>query len=199
MIGIIDYNAGNIASVQKAVEKLGYDAVLVDSPEQINACDSYILPGVGAFNQAMQNLAPLKDALVTNVKSGKYLLGICLGLQLLFDKSYEDGEYEGLHLIEGEVVRFPEDAGLKVPHMGWNKLVLDRDDELARGIDGHVYFVHSYYVKPADSSCIVMHAEYGVDVPAVVRNDNVVGMQFHPEKSSNVGMKLLLNYLEMCL
>ncbi len=195
MIGIIDYGAGNLDSVQKAVELLGYEAKIISTNEEINEVDSYILPGVGAFSQAMDALNPIKEALLENIHKGKYILGICLGLQLLFDVSYEDGEFKGLSLIKGEVRRF--DDKLKVPHMGWNELIEKESDQLTRGINGYVYFVHSYYACPKDETVVKMYSEYGIDVPALVRCDNVVGMQFHPEKSSKTGMALLKNYLEM--
>lgn len=195
MIGIVDYGAGNIRSVQKAVERLGQTCRVVSRGEQIDACDAYILPGVGAFGAAMERLAPVKDCLLGNIRSGKYILGICLGMQLLLDTSQESGEQPGLHLIPGEVVRL--DQGLKVPHMGWNKLLVDKEDELTKGVNGYVYFVHSYYAKPQDQDDIVLHAEYGTALPALVRRGNVIGMQFHPEKSGEVGMRLLKNYLEL--
>lgn len=197
MIGIIDYGAGNLNSVLKAVNKLGYDAKIIASPEEINEVDGYILPGVGAFCQAMEAMEPLKETLLANIEKGKYILGICLGMQMLFDKSYEDGEYEGLGLIPGEVRRL-EVAPLKVPHMGWNKLIINTPDNLAKDSEGgYVYFVHSYYACPASFDDVKLYSEYGVKVPAMVRRGNVIGTQFHPEKSGETGMAILKKFLEM--
>lgn len=197
MIGIIDYGAGNLSSVLKAVNKLGYEAKVISTAEEIDRAYGYILPGVGAFAQAMESIEPVRDALLRNINAGKYILGICLGMQMLFDKSYEDGEYEGLGLISGEV-KLLEVAPLKVPHMGWNQLKENNADNIAKGSDGgYVYFVHSYYACPMDFDDVKLYSEYGVKVPAMVRRDNVIGMQFHPEKSGNTGMELLRKFLEM--
>lgn len=198
MIGIIDYGAGNLSSVLKAVNKLGHEAKIVSTIDEIGSVDAYILPGVGAFSKAMEALEPIKDSLIANIKKGKYILGICLGLQLLFDKSFEDGEFSGLGLIPGDV-RLLEISPLKVPHMGWNKLEENVPDDMTSGADGYVYFVHSYYVCPVDNKAVKLYSEYGVNVPALVRKDNIVGMQFHPEKSGETGMALLKNFLEMAL
>lgn len=196
MIGIIDYGAGNLNSVMRAVKKLGYEAKIICTPKEINEADAYILPGVGAFSKAMEAIEPFKDVLIDNIKKGKYILGICLGLQLLFDKSYEDGEYEGLRLIPGDV-RFLDVAPLKVPHMGWNRLEENVPDAMTVGVSGYVYFVHSYYVCPENYDAVKLYSEYSVKVPALVRQGNVIGMQFHPEKSGETGMALLKNFLEM--
>ena len=197
MIGIIDYGAGNLSSVLKAVKKLGYEAQVVSTVDEINSADGYILPGVGAFCQAMENIEPIKDALLCNIEKGKYILGICLGMQMLFDKSYEDGEYVGLGLIPGEV-RLLQVSPLKVPHMGWNKLITNADDDIAKGMDGgYVYFVHSYYACPESFDDVKLYSDYGVKVPAMVRRGNVIGMQFHPEKSGSTGMELLKRFLEL--
>lgn len=197
MIGVIDYGAGNLNSVLKAVNALGYEAKVISTVDEIDGADGYILPGVGAFAQAMDALEPLKEALIRNINEGKYILGICLGMQMLFDKSYEDGEYEGLRLIPGEV-RLLEVAPLKVPHMGWNQLKANAADDIAKGSEGgYVYFVHSYYASPKDFDDVKLYSEYGVKVPAMVRRGNVIGMQFHPEKSGKTGMELLNRFLEM--
>lgn len=197
MIGVIDYGAGNLSSVLKAVKKLGYDAKVISTAKEINEADAYILPGVGAFCQAMEGIAQIKDVLLQNISEGKYILGICLGMQMLFDKSYEDGEYDGLGLLPGQV-KLLEVSPLKVPHMGWNQLVEHGDDSIAKGSDkGYVYFVHSYYACPDDFNHVKLYSEYGVKVPAMVRRDNVIGMQFHPEKSGETGMTLLKKFLEM--
>lgn len=199
MIAIIDYGAGNLKSVSKALEKLGYDSVITSSPEEINAGKAMVLPGVGSFGDCMNSLISkgLDKCIIENVQKGKYLLGICLGLQMLYDKSYEDGEWEGLGLLKGEVVRF--ETTMKIPHMGWNNLIKGREDLIAEGIekDEYVYFVHSYYVKPEDRNEVVFWTEYDADVPAVVRKDNIIGMQFHPEKSGKTGLKLLKNFGEL--
>jgi imidazole glycerol-phosphate synthase subunit HisH len=201
MIAIIDYGVGNLKSVYKALVNLGFKAIITSNEDEINSSKAMILPGVGAYKDAMDNLG--KSGLIScikgNIAKGKPTLGICLGMQLFYDKSYEDGEYEGLGILKGEIIRFEE--GLKIPHMGWNSLVKETNDEIAEGISEgeHVYFVHSYYLKPEDNSEVVLWSDYGVKVPAVVRKDNVIGMQFHPEKSSDVGMKLLKNFGELIL
>lgn len=196
MIGILDYGAGNIRSVEKAVQRFDVDCRLIQQPEEMKSCDGFILPGVGAFSQAMENLQPLIPGIREQVvRQKKPLLGICLGLQLLYDMSDEDGQHQGLGLLHGRVIKF--DGKYKVPHMGWNQLICNREDPIARDIHGYVYFVHSYYVQPVDWDEVVLYAEYGVKVPALVRKDNIVGMQFHPEKSSETGMGLLQNFLEM--
>ncbi len=206
MVGVIDYDAGNVRSVMKAVEKLGAEAVLTSDTRKLDECSSIILPGVGSFGKAMDNLRQrqLDTWLLRTVKEGRLLLGICLGLQMLFDRSFEDGEWKGLGLIPGEVVRFGKendpdwDDALKIPHMGWNELVCNREDPIGDGIakGEYAYFVHSYYARPADWDDVVYYADYSIRVPGVVRKDNVIGMQFHPEKSSDTGMRLLKNFLK---
>jgi len=198
MIAIIDYGAGNLKSVSKALEKLGSDAVITDDPEVISGCSAIILPGVGAFGAAMENIRKrdLDTCIKKNVAEGKLFLGICLGMQLMFDRSYEDGVWEGLGLFKGEIVKF-DDPALKIPHMGWNRLKYGRMDRISDGVEEgeFVYFVHSYYAVPEDWNDVILYAEYGVRVPGVVRKGNVIGMQFHPEKSSHTGLKLLQNFL----
>ena len=206
MIGIIDYDAGNVKSVSKAIEKLGAETVLTADIEKLDECSALILPGVGSFGKAITNLknAGLDKYIKEAVDSGRLFMGICLGMQILFDKSYEDGEWEGLGLMPGEVIRFNQmpdsgfDTSLKIPHMGWNELIKNRDDAICDNIgDGeYAYFVHSYYVVPEDWNDVVYYADYSVKVPGVVRRGNVIGMQFHPEKSSTTGMKLLTNFLK---
>lgn len=197
MIGVINYGAGNLGSVLKAVSKLGHEAKVISTVEEINEVDGYILPGVGAFAHAMEELAPMKQALLDNIAKGKYILGICLGMQMLFDKSYEDGECNGLGLIPGEVRRL-EVAPLKVPHMGWNELKVNKSDNLADGLEGgFVYFVHSYYACPTSFDDVKLYSDYGVKVPAMVRRGNVIGTQFHPEKSGETGMEILGRFLEL--
>lgn len=199
MIAIIDYGVGNIKNVYKAFTNLGLDVVVTPDKELINKSSAIILPGVGAFKDAVDNLKKydLVDCIKENVGRGKLIFGICLGMQLLFDKSYEDGEWDGLGLLGGEIVRFSEK--LKVPHMGWNRLIKAKDDEIGRNIkEGeYVYFVHSYYLKPSNKEDVIFWTDYGVKVPAIVRKNNIIGMQFHPEKSGKTGLKLLSNIKEM--
>ena len=206
MVGVIDYDAGNVKSVMKAVEKLGAKPVLTSDPAVLDECSSLILPGVGSFGKAIENLksAGLDEYIKKAVSEGRLLLGICLGMQMLFDKSFEDGEWDGLGLISGEVVRFGKENDdawnetNKIPHMGWNRLIENRKDQIGENIgEGeYAYFVHSYYAVPQDWNDVVYYADYSVRVPGVVRKDNVIGMQFHPEKSSDTGMRLLSNFLK---
>ncbi|MGO4182218.1 imidazole glycerol phosphate synthase subunit HisH [Paenibacillus sp. TAF43_2] len=199
MIAIIDYGMGNLHSVSKAVERLGYETVITDDPATIAASDGAILPGVGAFGDAMQNLRETKMDEVTKAyaSSGKPLLGICLGMQLLFTESDEYGTNEGLNLLPGKVSRFTGDY--KIPHMGWNKLnFLQEQSPLFNGLtEGHVYFVHSFHAKPEVSSDLLATTDYYQQVTAIVGRGNVYGMQFHPEKSGELGMELLGNFLAL--
>lgn len=199
MIAIIDYGVGNLKSVFKAFSNLGADVVITSDVKTINNSRAIILPGVGAFKNAVDNLEKLElmECIKDNVMSGKYILGICLGMQLFYDKSYEDGEWQGLRLLRGEIVRFKED--LKVPHMGWNQVHINRYDDIINGIQEgeYVYFVHSYYLKPKDFNEVILSSSYGALIPAVVRKDNIIGMQFHPEKSGKTGLKLIKNFWEM--
>ncbi|QAY67333.1 imidazole glycerol phosphate synthase subunit HisH [Paenibacillus protaetiae] len=195
MIAIIDYGMGNLHSVSKAVERLGYEAVVTADPAVIRNADGAILPGVGAYGDAMDNLRAtgLDEVTKAYAASGKPLLGICLGMQLLFDESDEYGKHEGLSLLPGKVVRF--EGGYKVPHMGWNRLAFNQDSPLFRDLaEGHVYFVHSYHVKPELASDLLAVTNYYQPVTAIVGRGNVYGMQFHPEKSGEVGMRLLSNF-----
>lgn len=199
MIAIIDYGMGNLHSVSKAVERLGYEAVVTSDPERILAADGAILPGVGAFGDAMHFLreARLADVVRQYAATGKPLLGICLGMQLLFSTSEEHGEHEGLGLLPGRVVRFQ--GGFKVPHMGWNKLAFRRPSPLFAGLEAsYAYFVHSYHVLPEREADLLAVTDYNHQVTAIVGRDNVYGMQFHPEKSGSLGMALLANYLLLC-
>jgi glutamine amidotransferase len=199
MIAIFDYGIGNLYSVSKAVERLGHEAVVTSDPEQILAAEGAILPGVGAYGDAMQHLkeSNLHDVVIQFAKSDKPLLGICLGMQLLFTRSEEHGSHEGLNLLPGEVVRFRGDY--KVPHMGWNRLSFLQPSPLFSGLEeGHVYFVHSYHVKPENPSDLLAVTDYYQPVTAIVGRENVFGMQFHPEKSGPIGMQLLGNFLGLC-
>jgi glutamine amidotransferase len=200
MIAIIDYGMGNLHSVSKAVERLGYEAIVTSDPVQILAADGAILPGVGAFGDAMEQLkeSNLRDVVIRYAGTGKPLLGICLGMQLLFTQSEEHGSHEGLNLLPGDVVRFR--GAYKVPHMGWNKLAfIQSASPLFEGLEErHVYFVHSYHVKPERESDLLAATDYYQPVTAIVGKDNVYGMQFHPEKSGEIGMQLLSNFLNLC-
>ncbi len=199
MITIIDYDVGNIKNVYRAFENLGLDVVVSADKEAIKKSSAIILPGVGAFKDAMENLKKydLVDCIKENAAGGKPILGICLGMQLLFEKSYEDGEWEGLGLLKGDIVKFSGD--LKIPHMGWNKLIKAKEDSLSNDIrEGeYVYFVHSYHLNPQNEDDVVFWTYYGKRIPAVVRQRNIIGMQFHPEKSGKTGIKLLRNIKEM--
>lgn len=198
MIAVIDYGMGNLHSVSTAVERLGYGVAVTNDPAEIAAADGVILPGVGAFGDAMRNLAGtgLADCVQRIAAEGKPLLGICLGMQLLFGESEEHGRHAGLGLLPGEVVRFSGPG--KVPHMGWNRLRLLQPSPLFAGLSGgYVYFVHSYHVLPDRESDLLARTDYGGPVTAIVGRDNVFGMQFHPEKSGPLGMQLLGNFLAM--
>ncbi|HEX3657592.1 MAG TPA: imidazole glycerol phosphate synthase subunit HisH [Pirellulales bacterium] len=200
MIAIIDYGMGNLRSVQKGFEKVGHAAVITSDPAEVAKADKVVLPGVGAFADAMHELrsrkliAPVRDA----IASGKPFLGICLGLQLLFDAGYEDGRHEGLGVLAGEVVRFKVPPEYKVPHMGWNQLTLRQKAPLFAGLgDGtYVYFVHSYYVVPRDRQVIAAETNYPEPFCAAVFSGNIMATQFHPEKSQADGLRMLRNFAE---
>lgn len=201
MIQIIDYGMGNLRSVQKAFESLGQPASICSDPHQLAAADKVVLPGVGAFRDAIAHLQeqgfvePIRDY----ISGGRPFLGICLGLQLLFDVSYEDGEYAGLGIVPGEVVRFESQPGLKIPHMGWNALEVASPNRLLQDIPAgaHVYFVHSYHVVPKEASVIAARAFHGAPFVAMIARDNLYATQFHPEKSQRVGLKLLENFANL--
>ena len=197
-IAIIDYGMGNLHSVSKAVERLGYEALVTADEAAILSADGVILPGVGAFGDAMELIRAtgLDETVRKAAASGKPLLGICLGMQLLFTESEEHGKHEGLDLLPGSVVRFR--GAFKVPHMGWNRLTFLQDSPLFAGLaGGHAYFVHSYRVYPKERSDLLATTDYYGEVTAIVGRGNVFGMQFHPEKSGDVGMKLLGNFLAL--
>lgn len=199
MIAIIDYGMGNLHSVSKAVERLGREAVVTSDPRDIMAAEGAILPGVGAFGDAMDNLREtgLRETTLRYAESGKPLLGICLGMQLLFAESEEHGRHEGLGLLPGKVVRFR--GPYKVPHMGWNRLLFRQPSPLLNGLEeGYVYFVHSYHAIPQQPSDLLATTDYFQAVTAIVGRDNVYGMQFHPEKSGELGMRLLERFLGLC-
>ncbi|MYL34029.1 imidazole glycerol phosphate synthase subunit HisH [Pontibacillus yanchengensis] len=205
MIGIIDYGMGNLFSVSKALERLDVPYTLSASPDELEQCEGLILPGVGAFPDAMKALeeAGMKDYVLRKVEEGTPLLGICLGMQLLFEESEENTFTKGLNLLPGRIVRFTgkneEGIRFKIPHMGWNHLDQRHPEaSLLNDIeDGYVYFVHSYYVDTPDPSVILASASYETDVPAVVGRGNVYGTQFHPEKSGSTGMTILKNFCDL--
>ncbi|MDP4099485.1 imidazole glycerol phosphate synthase subunit HisH [Paenibacillus sp. P96] len=200
-IAIVDYGRGNLHSVSKAVERLGYEALVTSDEREIRSADGVILPGVGAFGDAMEHLrrGGLDHVVKDAAAAGQPLLGVCLGMQLLFTIGEEYGEHEGLDILQGAVVRFPSAAGLKVPHMGWNRLFFSQEDHpLFAGLEeGHVYFVHSYHAKTEQASDLLAVTDYGGPVTAIVGRGPVFGMQFHPEKSGQLGMKLLGNFLAL--
>lgn len=199
MIGIIDYGMGNLRSVQKALEGLGKDVVISSEKKVLNDCSGLILPGVGAFPDAMKNLRQnsLDEFILDYTKKGNMLLGICLGMQLLFKVGYEFHTCEGLGLLDGSIEKLT--TNLKIPHMGWNNISICKDTPLLAGIrDGsYVYFVHSFYANMGNTEDLNAYADYGQRVTAVVSRDNVYGTQFHPEKSGDVGIKMLSNFAEM--
>ncbi|MEE0199922.1 MAG: imidazole glycerol phosphate synthase subunit HisH [Muricomes sp.] len=201
MIAMIDYDAGNIKSVEKALLLLGQEVEVTGDPERILKAEKVILPGVGAFGDAMENLkrAGLDEAIRRVAAKGTPFLGICLGLQLLFERSDEAPGAEGLGLLEGEILKIPDQEGLKIPHMGWNSLHLEHGGRLFRGIEeqSYVYFVHSYYLKAKDESIVKASTEYSTHIHASVEKDNIFGCQFHPEKSSEVGLRILKNFVEL--
>ncbi len=198
MIAILDYDAGNIKSVEKAFKILGEDSVLTRDFSVIEKADRVVLPGVGSFADAMNHLKKyeLDKAIKDFVKSGKPFLGICLGLQLLFNSSEESKGVDGLGILEGEILRIPSEEGLKIPHIGWNSLEYPNTGRLFDGIDegSFVYFVHSYYLKARDEAIVKATTEYGVSIHASIEKDNIFACQFHPEKSSTVGLKILKNF-----
>ncbi|MBE3552239.1 MAG: imidazole glycerol phosphate synthase subunit HisH [Kyrpidia tusciae] len=201
MIAIIDYGMGNLHSVAKGFAKVGVEARVTSDPREVTEADGVVLPGVGAFGDAMFNLRHIGmlDAIRRVVKEGRPLLGICLGMQLLFSESEEHGRHVGLHLIPGKVRRFQGD--FKIPHMGWNDLTIRRPDHpLVDGVKNgdFVYFVHSYYAQPQDPGVVVADTDYHLRVPAIVAKDHVMGMQFHPEKSSDIGLRMLRNFADLC-
>ncbi|MFQ3593003.1 MAG: imidazole glycerol phosphate synthase subunit HisH [Gemmataceae bacterium] len=199
-IVIVDYGMANLRSVQKALEHVGHSARISANPDEIAGAERLILPGVGAFRDAIARLneAGLAEPIRNHVRGGKPFLGICLGLQLLFSRSYEDGEYEGLNLLEGEVVRFRPSPGLKIPHMGWNTLTLHQPVPMLTNLPGPpcFYFVHSYYPVPRDPDVIAATADYPTPFCAAIAHRNVFATQFHPEKSQQVGLHLLKRFAE---
>ena len=226
MIAIIDYGMGNLRSVEKAFEKVGFESVVTDKSEIIENADKIVLPGVGAFKDAKDGLQErnLVEPIINHIKKRKLFLGICLGLQLLFTRSYEDCKHEGLNIVSGEVVRFKPDRlnvnntegqgeeaesfktlprgsnqKLKIPHMGWNRIRVKKEVPILKGLpdNPYMYFVHSYYVVPDRRDVVATETEYGAAFVSMISIDNVFAMQFHPEKSQHYGLMILKNFGEL--
>ena len=202
MVAIVDYDAGNIKSVEKALQYIGEHPVITRDVKEIKKADHVIVPGLGAFEDAMEkmNRYELTKVLQDVAASGTPIMGICLGLQLFFERSDEsEHDVKGLSLLPGEIVRFPEKEGYKIPHMGWNSLKFQNNGRLFKGIpeDSYVYFVHSYYLKAADEGIVTATTEYSTHIHASVEQGNVFACQFHPEKSSDIGIQILKNFVEL--
>ena len=200
MIAILDYGMGNLRSVQKAFEKVGVEAAITADPDEALEATALVLPGVGGFSDAMAHLKStgLHEVIIESINKGLMFLGICLGLQLLFERSFEDGDHLGLGVFEGTVERLPE--GVKIPHMGWNQIEKTRDLPLLEGIDDgtNFYFVHSYVVRPKNLEIVATVTDYGKEFVSGVSRDNVFAFQFHPEKSGSVGLSILKNFGDLC-
>ncbi len=198
MIRIIDYGAGNLRSVEKALDFLGFDAEITSNPSKISEAEKVILPGVGAFGDCMNSIstAGLNECIHKVIENGTPFLGICLGLQLLFESSEESPNSNGLGIFKGKNIKIPQNSGLKIPHMGWNSIEYDHNCPIFKeiGDEPYVYFVHSYYMQPEDNSIISARTDYGTKLPIALHNDNVYAVQFHPEKSGNTGLKILKNF-----
>ena len=195
MIVIIDYGSGNLKSIKNGFSKIGEKTVVSQNIHEMEKADALVLPGVGAFGTAMEHLENYKDIIHEHINSGKPFLGVCLGLQVLFTKSQENEGVKGLDVFKGEVAKIPE--GLKIPHMGWNDLKIVKECPILDGIGkDYMYFVHSYYVKPDDEDIIAATTNYGIDITAAVCQDNVFATQFHPEKSGEVGLNILRNFVK---
>ncbi len=201
MIAIIDYDAGNIKSVENALVRLGEEPVVTRNPGEISGADGVILPGVGSFGDAMKRLESygLVETIVQVAERRIPFLGICLGLQLMFESSEESPGIKGLGLLPGRILRIPDEGGLKVPHMGWNSLKYPHPGRLFRGVpqDSYVYFVHSYYLRAEEESIVTAATDYGTLIHASVEKNNIFACQFHPEKSSGVGMQILRNFVSI--
>lgn len=196
MIAIIDYGMGNLRSVEKALEKMGFPVVVTADPEQVINAKGVVLPGVGAFADAMKNLgeAGMLPAIKEVANQEKPFLGICLGLQLMFSESEENGLHQGLNIFPGRVRKIP--AGVKIPHMGWNQVKIIKENPLLQGIPSgsNFYFVHSYYVEPVDQEVVTTTTDYNIEFTSIASRGNITGIQFHPEKSSKLGLKILQNF-----
>lgn len=202
MIAIIDYSAGNIQSVYKALKFIGADCKVTSDKDEILNADGAILPGVGSFGDAMDTMTKrgIKDTIIEYTKSGKPFLGICLGLQLLFPESEETPGVKGLDIFKGTITKIPnQNRTLKIPHMGWNNISIKQKNGIFKDIEGepYVYFVHSFYLKAQDKDIVAATTQYGVEIDAAVQKGNIIATQFHPEKSGEVGLKMLKNFVEM--
>ena len=201
MIAIIDYDAGNLKSVEKALKSLGQETIVSRDSSVIKAADKVILPGVGSFGDAMNNLDHfnLVDTIKDIAEGGKPFLGICPGLQLLFERSDETPGAEGLSILPGEILRIPPSDGLKIPHMGWNSINIKDNARLFNGVpdNSYVYFVHSYYLKASDEDIVAATTEYSTHIHASVEKNNIFACQFHPEKSSDIGLRILNNFANL--
>ncbi len=204
MITVVDYGMGNLRSVAKALENVGLDVKVSSNPEDIKKAKAIVVPGVGAFGDAVHNLKRLNlfDEIINHIDEGKPYLGICLGLQLLFEYGYEFGNHQGLGVLKGKVIRFEEKEGYKIPHMGWNQIhIKNKESKMFKGInDGEFfYFVHSFYAVPEENGVIASTTDYITDFCSAVEKDNVWAVQFHPEKSQKAGLKLLSNFKDFVL
>lgn len=202
MIAIIDYGAGNIQSVYKALKFIGADCKVTSDKDEILNADGAILPGVGSFGDAMDTMTKrgIKDTFIEYTKSGKPFLGICLGLQLLFPESEETPGVKGLDIFKGTITKIPnQNRTLKIPHMGWNNISIKQKNGIFKDIEGepYVYFVHSFYLKAQDKDIVAATTQYGIEIDAAVQKGNIIATQFHPEKSGEVGLKMLKNFVEM--
>jgi glutamine amidotransferase len=201
MITIIDYGSGNLKSIRNGFHRVGVDVNISKDKTDIANAEALILPGVGAFGNAMENLRHYQETIHQHIDDGKPFLGVCLGLQVLFGQSQENPGVKGLEVFRGEVVRFPQflrDKGLKIPHMGWNDLQIKKECPVLDGVGrDYMYFVHSYCIQPENMDIVAATVDYGMEVPAVIFQDNVIATQFHPEKSGPVGLRILANFLEM--
>jgi glutamine amidotransferase len=196
-VAVVNYGVGNLRSIRRGVEKSGANVEITHSPKDLRNSDAIVLPGVGAFAAAVKNMAPIADVVAEAMKNGKPILGVCLGLQLLFTRSSEGGSIRGLDFISGEIVKLPETV--KTPQMGWNTINTVQSHPLLEGVkdSSYVYFVHSYYPQPSDPAVIVATTEYGVRFPSMIAKKNLLATQFHPEKSSKTGLIILKNFVRI--
>lgn len=198
MIALVDYGMGNLRSVEKALEKVGLQVLRTSDPEDLDKASAIVVPGVGAFGDAIHNLEKLglTEKIINHIESGKPYLGICLGLQILFEYGYEFGTHKGLGVLKGTVVRFDDRLNIKIPHMGWNQIWKKKDSKIFKNIEdgSYFYFVHSYYVQPEEKEIIATTTDYAIDFCSSVEKDNIWAVQFHPEKSQKLGLKLLENF-----
>jgi imidazole glycerol-phosphate synthase subunit HisH len=200
-VAVLDYDAGNVFNLMSALEYIGMESFLTNDEKKLDDSSAIFIPGVGAFGDASQNLRKydLFDVIRRQHQKGKWIVGICLGMQILFDKGFEDGENDGLGLLKGQIR--PILTSNKLPHMGWNELVVKKNEDPISNLDrgSHVYFVHSYCAFPEDEAMVIASCEYGMDIPAIVKGEGVLGLQFHPEKSGRTGLKILKNIKEMLI